>query len=72
MMLQYLCYSSYFRVYTITASLPIYGFCSILGPRMEEKVSIVGTSPMYLRVLIALPSPTTLFCAKLLIAICVA
>src|SRR5258708_38759875 len=67
-MLRYLRCGSCFRAYAIAASSPTYGFCSVLGPRVEERVSTVGASPTCLRVLIAAPNPTMLCRAELLTA----
>src|SRR5438477_417362 len=66
--LWYLRRGSCWRAWAIAASSATYGFCSVLGPRVEERLSTVGSSPTCLRVLIAAPSPTTPFRAELLTA----
>lgn len=48
--------------------IPTYGFCSVLRPRVEENVLIVGASLTCLRVLIAAPNPTMPCRAELLTA----
>jgi hypothetical protein len=57
------------RAWAIAASSAVYGFCSVLRPRVEKSVLTIGLSLTRLRVLIAAPSLTTLFRAKLLTAI---
>ena len=52
----------------MAASSPTYRFCSVLGPRVEERVSTVRASPTCLRALIAAPKPTIPLRAELLTA----
>lgn len=67
--LQYLRRGNYQRAQAIAASSIAYRFCSILRPSVEESVLTIRSSLTRLHVLIATPSLTTLFYAKLLIVI---
>src|SRR4051794_14682177 len=52
------------------ASSAVYGFCSVLGPRVTE-YRIGPSSTSAVLSIMAPPSPTTLFLADELIAICI-
>src|SRR5258706_14832477 len=67
--LWYLRHGNCCRAWAIAANSAVYRLCSVLGPRVEESVSTVGSSPTRLRILVAAPSPTTPFRAELLTAI---
>ena len=67
--LWYLCHGNCWRAWAIAVSSAMYRFCSVLGPRVEERVSTVGSSLTCLHVLIAAPNPTMPFHAELLTVI---
>jgi hypothetical protein len=67
-MLRYLSLGNRLKAIAIAVNSPEYGFCSVLMPSVEEKVSTVGSLCEDICISIAPPTPTTPFRAELLTA----